>query len=260
MKALQYKLLFATLLFLLSGANCLASSWKHIQQTECQMADSAYQKEDYTGAIRMYEQIAANGYESASLFYNLGNAYYKSGENAKALLWYERALKLDPADEDIQHNIAFVNRKIIDKIDAVPETLFAQWWRNVTNLMTERQWAVLSIIGSFLLFLSIGAYLFARNGGVRTTGFVTFWISIIIIVFSVIFASKQKENATHHNEAIVMDLVVDAKNSPSATGKNLFVIHEGLKVQITNEMNGWVEIRLPNGEKGWIAQNSIEKI
>ena len=142
----------------------------------------------------------------------------------------------------------------------MPETLFAQWWRNVSDLLTERQWAILSLIGSFLLFLSIAAYLFARNGGLRTTGFVTLWISIIVIVFSVIFANKQKEKATQHTEAIVMDLVVDAKNAPNAAGKNLFVIHEGLKVQITNEMNGWVEIRLPNGEKGWIAQNCIEKI
>jgi tetratricopeptide (TPR) repeat protein len=241
------------------GKHCFGTSWEQLQQTKCQIADSAYQMENYAEAIRIYEEIAKE-YEEANLFYNLGNAYYKNGENAKALLWYERALKLDPSDEDIQHNIAFVNRKIIDKIDAVPETLFAQWWHKVTDLLTERQWAVLSIIGSFLLFLSIGAYLFARSGGVRTTGFVTFWISIIVIVFSVIFANKQKEKATHHTEAIVMDLVVDAKNAPNAGGKNLFVIHEGLKVQITNEMNGWVEIRLPNGEKGWIAQNSIEKI
>ena len=254
MKKIQY-ILFV-ILFTMSAAACYGDTDEQLLLR----ADSAYQQENYAEAITLYEQIAANGNEGAILFYNLGNAYYKSGENAKALLWYERAHKLDPADEDIQHNIAFVNRKIIDKIDAVPETLFAQWWRKVTDLMSERQWAVLSIIGSFLLFLSIGAYLFARSGGLRTTGFVTFWISIIVIVFSVIFANRQKEKATQHTEAIVMDLVVDAKNAPNASGKNLFVIHEGLKVQITNEMNGWVEIRLPNGEKGWIAQNSIEKI
>ena len=248
-------ILFVTL-FTMSAAVCYGNTDEQLLLR----ADSAYQQENYAEAITLYEQIAANGNEGAILFYNLGNAYYKSGENAKALLWYERALKLDPADEDIQHNIAFVNRKIIDKIDAVPETLFAQWWRKVTDLLTEWQWAVLSIIGSFLFFLSIGAYLFARSGGLRTTGFVTLWLSIIVIVFSVIFANKQKEKATQHTEAIVMDLVVDAKNAPNASGKNLFVIHEGLKVQITNEMNGWVEIRLPNGEKGWIAQNSIEKI
>ena len=248
-------ILFVTL-FTMSAAVCYSDTDEQLLLR----ADSAYQQENYAEAITLYEQIAANGNEGAILFYNLGNAYYKSGENAKALLWYERALKLDPADEDIQHNIAFVNRKIIDKIDAVPETLFAQWWHKVTNLLTEWQWAVLSIIGSFLLFLSIGAYLFARSGGLRTTGFVTLWLSIIVIVFSVIFANKQKEKATQHTEAIVMDLVVDAKNAPNASGKNLFVIHEGLKIQITNEMNGWVEIRLPNGEKGWIAQNSIEKI
>ena len=254
MKKIQY-ILFV-ILFTMSAAVCYGDTDEQLLLR----ADSAYQQENYAEAITLYEQIAANGNEGAILFYNLGNAYYKSGENAKALLWYERAHKLDPADEDIQHNIAFVNRKIIDKIDAVPETLFAQWWRKVTDLMSERQWAVLSIIGSFLLFLSIGAYLFARSGGLRTTGVVTFWISIIVIVFSVIFANRQKEKATQHTEAIVMDLVVDAKNAPNASGKNLFVIHEGLKVQITNEMNGWVEIRLPNGEKGWIAQNSIEKI
>ena len=254
MKKIQY-ILFV-ILFTMSAAVCYGDTDEQLLLR----ADSAYQQENYTEAITLYEQIAANGNEGAILFYNLGNAYYKSGENAKALLWYERAHKLDPSDEDIQHNIAFVNRKIIDKIDAVPETLFAQWWRNVSDLLTERQWAILSLIGSFLLFLSIAAYLFARNGGLRTTGFVTLWISIIVIVFSVIFANKQKEKATQHTEAIVMDLVVDAKNAPNAAGKNLFVIHEGLKVQITNEMNGWVEIRLPNGEKGWIAQNCIEKI
>ena len=254
MKKIQH--ILSLFLLTLSATFCYGNEAAAIMNR----ADSAYQQENYADAIALYEQVVANGNEGATLFYNLGNAYYKIGENAKALLWYERALKLDPSDEDIQHNIAFVNRKIIDKIDAVPETLFAQWWQKVTNLMNERQWAVLSIIGSFLLFLSIGAYLFARSGGVRTTGFVTFWISIIVIVFSVIFSAKQKEKATQHTEAIVMDLVVDAKNAPNAAGKNLFVIHEGLKVQITNEMNGWVEIRLPNGEKGWIAQNSIEKI
>ena len=254
MKKIQY-ILFV-FLFTVTAIACYGNSDEQLLRR----ADSAYQQENYTEATTLYEQIVANGNEGAILFYNLGNAYYKSGENAKALLWYERAHKLDPSDEDIQHNIAFVNRKIIDKIDAVPETLFTQWWRKITNLLTERQWAILSIIGSFLLFLSIGAYLFARSGGLRTTGFVTFWISIIVIVFSVIFANRQKEKATQRTEAIIMDLVVDAKNAPTAAGKNLFVIHEGLKVQITNEMNGWVEIRLPNGEKGWIAQNSIEKI
>ena len=256
MKTIRYTFLLFSLLSFLLISPCFGNGNEMLMRH----ADSAYQHENYTEAIALYEQIAADGNEGGTLFYNLGNAYYKSGDNAKALLWYERALKLDPSDEDIQHNIAFVNHKIIDKIDPVPETLFAQWWQKVTNLMNERQWAILSIIGSFLLFLSIAAYLFARSGGLRTTGFVIFWISIIIIVFSVIFANRQKEKATQHMEAIVMDLVVDAKNAPNASGKNLFVIHEGLKVQITNEMNGWVEIRLPNGEKGWIAQNSIEKI
>lgn len=223
-------------------------------------ANEAYQQENYNDAISLYEQVVNNKVEQSGLYYNLGNAYYKAGYNAKALLWYERALRLDPSDEDTQHNIAFVNQKITDRIDAVPETAFARWWNRLSGHYTERGWAIWAIVGSFLLVASILCYLFSGNKILQISGFAFFWVALFLIVFSLIFANKEKNRYEQTSEAIIMNLVVEAKTAPSEKSRTTFVIHEGLKVQITNEINGYVEIRIPNGEKGWITRNTIEKI
>ncbi len=255
MKKLTHIFTLVTALMMLSGQVFATED-----QDRMSLADSAYQKEDYAAAVELYEQIVADGNEGAILFYNLGNAYYKCGNNPKALLWYERALKLDPSDEDIQHNIAFVNQKITDKIDALPETLLTKIGNKTENGLTETQWAWISILCSFLLIGCITTTVFSKSYILRRVGFVLFWIALLLFILSLVFASMQKKNAEEKREAIVMELVVEAKNQPNAGGKELFVIHEGLKVQITNEMNGWVEIRIPNGEKGWVTENVIEKI
>ena len=223
-------------------------------------ANDAYQQENYNEAIDLYEQVAKQKIGSADLYYNLGNAYYKAGFNAKALLWYERALRLNPSDEDIMHNIAFVNQKITDKIEPLPPTTLQRLWNNLSMSCTERQWGILSIVFSFLVTLCMVTYIFARHSGLRIGAFVTFWIAAILLVFSIIFGSKEKARAQQNNEAIVMNLVVEAKSEPTSNGHTIFVIHEGLKVQMEKEENNYVEIRIPNGEKGWISKSAIEKI
>lgn len=223
-------------------------------------ANEAYQQENYNDAISLYEQVVNSDVEQSGLYYNLGNSYYKAGYNAKALLWYERALRLDPSDEDIQHNIAFVNQKITDRINAVPETAFARWWNRLSGQHTERGWAIWAIVGAFILVGSILGYLFSSSKALQISCFILFWGALLLIVFSLVFANKEKKRYEQTSEAIVMNLVVEAKTAPSEKSRTTFVIHEGLKVQITNEINGYVEIRIPNGEKGWITRNTIEKI
>lgn len=222
--------------------------------------NEAYQQENYSEAIAAYEEVATGNTASAALYYNLGNAYFKSGFNAKALLWYERALRLDPSDEDIQHNIAFVNQKIMDRIDPIPETAFARWWNRCSHSLSERGWSILAIIGSLLAVGCIVISIFSANKPLRAAGFIVFWIALIGIIFSFIFASKEKNRFSKQDEAIVMNLVVEAKTAPNDKARTTFIIHEGLKVQVTNEMNNYVEIRIPNGEKGWINKSTIEKI
>lgn len=225
-----------------------------------QKANKAYQQENYNEAIDLYEQVAQQKIGSADLYYNLGNAYFKAGFNAKALLWYERALRLNPSDEDVQHNIAFVNQKISDKIEPLPQTTVQRLWNNISMSFSERQWGILSIVFSFLLTLCVVAYIFARHAGLRIGAFIIFWISALLLVLSVVFGHKEKARAQQNDEAIVMNLVVEAKSEPTSGGRTIFVIHEGLKVQMGKEMNNYVEIRIPNGEKGWISKSAIEKI
>jgi len=239
---------------------CISFSYANDDEQLMLQADSAYQQENYEQAIQAYSQIIANGNQGARLFYNLGNSYYKIGQNAQALLWYERARRLAPADEDIQHNIAFVNQKITDKLEPVPEIMFVQWWHRVCNLCNETQWAIFSIVASFLLFIGLIAFFFSDNMILRVSGTIIFWLSAIVLIFSIIFASQQKNKTENNPEAIIMDLVVEAQSTPNGSGNTLFVIHEGLKVQITNKMNGWMEIRLPNGEKGWVPETVAEAI
>src|SRR5574344_1302371 len=222
-------------------------------------ANQAYTQENYNQAITLYKKIVDNGNEGSVLFYNLGNAFYKNGDNAQALLWYERALRMDPNNEDIIHNIAFVNQKITDKIEAVPQPLISRIWNQLSLILSERQWAILSITVSFVLFISLAFFFISNHRGIGLKSVILFFISLFLIIFSLIFAIKAKNRDKEHPEAIVMELVVNTKSEPSPSGKVLFVVHEGLKVEITSEMSDWVEIKIPNGEKGWVTKTEIIK-
>ena len=240
--------------------SCITVNYAENELARMQQANKEYQSENYSIAIDLYKQLINDGNESAALYYNLGNAYYKSGSNAQALLWYERALRLDPTNEDIKHNIAFVNQKITDKIEPVPESAIAMIWNKFSHKLTANQWAILSIVFSSLLILALAAFIFGRSGGHRISGGIIFCLSIFILVFTIIFAAKEHNRFARHDEAIVTNMVTEAKSSPIEKASTLFVIHEGLKVQITKEVENYVEIRIPSGEKGWISKMAIEKI
>lgn len=230
------------------------------RDTLMQYGNEAYQQENYSDAIKYYESIVNQGNEGSILYYNLGNCYYKSGENAKALLWFERALRLAPNNKDIQHNILFVNNKIVDKIETIPEFALSKWWNGISKSMTSRWWAIISIIFSFLLFLFIILLVMSRRQWLRTFSFTLTLLLFIGLTFSIIFAHKENKRYQKEPEAIVMESVVTAKNTPNQSGSNLFVIHSGLKVRITDKIGEWYEIMLPNGEKGWIEMGKVEII
>jgi tetratricopeptide (TPR) repeat protein len=132
----------------LSGNSIQDSAVVYLQQ-----ANEAYQSNNYEEAVALYTKVLDLQYESASLFYNIGNAYFKSGENARALLWLERAQRLDPNNEDINHNIAFVQQKLIDKIEVLPELFIVKWWNACSNLFTGNKWATISIVSRAIFAL-----------------------------------------------------------------------------------------------------------
>jgi len=225
-----------------------------------QQANEAYQSNNFNEAIALYTNVVNLQFESATLYYNLGNAHFKSGNNAKALLWFERARRLDPKNEDIIHNINFVNQKLIDKIEILPELFIVRWWNACSQLLTENQWATFSIIACAILALSLLLILLIRISWIRSVSIFVTVLAFFFTLFSIIFAKKEATRHIQYPEGIIMQQVINVKSTPSEKGSDLFVIHSGLKVGITDQLNEWVEIRLPNGEKGWILVSSIEKI
>lgn len=225
-----------------------------------QQANEAYMSKKYAEAIVLYEKIANGGNEGAMLYYNLGNAYYKNGKLGQSILWYERALRLAPQNKDIQHNLAFVNQKLIDKIDPIPTLLVVQWWRTTSQLLSVRGWAIATIVASFMLIFSVILFLVLKKRWMRSLALTMTFLSFFLLFFSSFFAIKEKNRIEKNPDAIIMSHVIHVKSTPDNTSGDLFVIHEGLKVQITDKINEWVEIQIPNGEKGWIPLSSIEII
>lgn len=222
--------------------------------------NSFYQQKKYSEAIDSYQKVIDKNFESATLYYNLGNAYFKNEENGKALLWYERALKFDPSNEDIQHNIAFVNQKLEDKIDVLPELLLTRWYNTIASSMTSNQWATFSIIAFIIILLSILTFLLVRIPWIKSSSIFVLFFSLLFFIFSILFSYRNSTISEKHPEAIILKSVINGKSTPNESGIDLFVIHEGLKVKITDQLNDWVEIKLPNGEKGWIKYSDLEKI
>ena len=225
-----------------------------------QKANEHYTKEEFQKAIDGYNQILMAGIESPEVYFNLGNAYYKTKQYTLSILNYERAKLLAPDDEDIEFNLQVANQKVVDSIQELPGIFIVRWWNAIVNSQTTDTWASISIF-SFVVFLTmLGFYFFAKTSEVKR---ITFWSGcflIMLTIFSWSFAAKQKSRLVNHSFAIVMQPTVTVKSSPSENGTKLFVIHEGLKVRITDKLGEWVEIRLADGNKGWLLTESIERI
>jgi len=248
------KRLFNTILAILLTATLFA------QADLLKKANELYTKDEFKQAIDVYNQILMTNLESPEVYFNLGNAYYKTNQYTQAILNYERAKLLSPDDEDIDFNLQVANQHVVDAIQELPGIFIVRWWNSLVNSQTTDTWAVISII-SFLLFLTLaGLYFFARSGDMRRIAFWTACFLISISLFSWSFAAKQKSRLVNHTYAIVMEPSVTVKSSPSEKGTNLFVIHEGLKVKITDKLGDWLEVRLADGNKGWLLTESIERI
>lgn len=222
--------------------------------------DSAYKKNDFAAAVQIYETVLKKG-DAADIYYNLGNSYYKLGDIANAILNYERALLLEPGDNDIRANLDVARSKTIDKVDAIPEVFFVTWIKALVNSMGVDAWAKCGIIFFILLIISLYFFIFSKRILWKKTGFVTGIVSLLIVVLANVFAAEQKEILTKRDSAVVMSPSVTVRSTPSENGTSLFILHEGHKVSIKdNSMKEWKEIRLEDGKVGWLPSSTIEII
>ena len=222
---------------------------------------AAYSAGRWNDAAVAWEGIYDAGIRGSELYYNLASAYFKLGETGKAILFYERALKEDPSDKDIRYNLEFARGMTQDRIEDVPEFILKTWIKKATYLFSSDLWAVLSILffaGALALLL---LFLLGSSSGARRTGFFTGIAALLIAVFCFASASSQRADASRKDEAIVMRPVSSVKSSPSSdSAKDLFILHEGTKVKILDEVDLWMNIELSDGRQGWIATKDIEII
>ena len=223
-------------------------------------ANNLFVEGKYQHAVDSYENILKLGYESSELYYNLGNAYYKQNIIARAILNYEKALQLAPNDNDINYNLELTNRLVIDKIEKLPVFFVTGWIRSLKNLFSSDFWAIISIVTFVVSLLFISFYLYSRSSSFKILSFWLGFIAILISGTSFIFSYQQKQKILISDTAIVMNPAVTVKSSPDISGTDLFVIHEGTKVWVDDEISGWNEIKLSDGSKGWLKTEDIESI
>ena len=224
------------------------------------MANSAYMSGDFNAAIDLYNNILETGKHSARLYYNLGNAYFKANRLGQAILNYNRAQLLDPGNDDTAYNLALANARAVDKIEGVPEFFLSKWIRSIGLTFNSNTWTA---IGLALLAVTLAAvilWLVSRSMPMRKTGFYGAVIAALLCIISFAYAQSARARQTESRYAIVMNIAAPVKSSPSSTSKDIFILHEGTKVQVYETLDGWCEISIADGNKGWIQETAIELI
>lgn len=224
-------------------------------------ANTSYSDGRWAEAVAGYRMIEEMGFESAALYCNMGDAFFKDGNVPAAILYYERALKLDPSYSDARTNLELMNGRIYDRIDPVPEFFLSKWMKAVCYVMDSDSWAVAFIVLLCLSVAMILLFLLSRSVAGRRTGFFTGIAFVLLASCTAGFSVWQKHDCMRADAAIIMKPVVTVKSSPSAeASKDLFILHEGTKVRILDSVGEWKNISLADGRQGWLTSGTIEVI
>ncbi len=245
--------ILALLISLPMGAQNIDSLWIS--------GNEAYTEARWLDAIEDYTAIEDAGYETEALYYNLGNAYFKNNLMAKAILYYERALKFDPSHADARYNLSIANNNIQDRIETVPEFILTSWARKLCYIFDSDAWAISFIVFLALTFALVLLFLLSRSTLYKRIGFFTAIVSFLLSIACLSFSIWQKLDYAKEDSAIIMTHVVSVKSSPSSTSaKDLFILHEGTKVKIIEEIRKWYNIQLADGRQGWVLAEDLEVI
>lgn len=223
-------------------------------------ANNHYQNNEFQEAAALYEKIISQGYESAAVYYNLGNCYFKLNETGRAILNYERALKLEPHNDDISFNLKLANLRVADRIEPAPQMMLIAWFKKIISSLSSDGWGVMSLVFVWISMFFMAAYLFIRKIHIRRFLFFAGVLLLFLAVIATLLAWKQYHNEHNQRFGIVMVTNTYIKSAPAANAIDLFILREGVKAEILEEANGWHKIRLADGKIGWIQQEHIETI
>ncbi|MCD4769633.1 MAG: SH3 domain-containing protein [Bacteroidales bacterium] len=219
-----------------------------------------YGSGDYQGAIKTWEKLVSSGFISPDLYYNLGNAFFKDGGIPGAILYYEKALLIKPFNEDIQYNLEIARSYTVDSFETISELFYIRWFKMISLMFSSNYWALISLI---LFICTLGLlliYLFSGRLNVKKLSFIAALFLLISSIITISFSYQNRIITIKKRDAIIFTPVVTGKSSPDESGNDLFVIHEGTRVKIEDELGEWYEIRLSDGNVGWIRSEDVRKI
>lgn len=219
-----------------------------------------YTNHNYVQAESCYRAVISLGYISAPLYYNLGNACFKQNEIAEAILYYEKAKLLDPGDEDINQNLAIANSRIIDKIESIPVFFVQRWINSLSGNFMPDLWAKAAFLLFVLGLASFFVYMAATGQSLKKTGFTAGIVLLLLSVSSLLLMHTRKKIILESHGAIIMTPVVNVKSSPDDQGTSVFVVHEGTRVMQVDSLQNWKEIRIPDGNRGWVPDSVLADI
>jgi tetratricopeptide (TPR) repeat protein len=221
--------------------------------------NKAYSSKNYTEALSHYKKIINEKYSSAELFFNIANSYFKIDSIPSAILYYERAKKLSPADEDINFNLNAAYKRIADKQEHLPELFYQQWFTGIANALTLKGWAIASITLISIACLLLVLYFFTHSRSLKMFAFFTALVFLIGSGISYALGSYQEKKATENSSAIIFKPSINAKSEPSGS-TDLFILHEGTKVLVIDKVEDFYKIKIANGQVGWLPLSAIRII
>ena len=239
------------LIFILSLFIC---SQNFANEQMFELGNKQYVNENYSAAISLYDSILTSGLESSELYYNLGNCHYKTNDWANAIWHYEKSLQLNN-NEKTKHNLELVKLKIIDRIEPLPQLFYKKWWIDLTQTLSTQVWQILTLFGMGFIFILqlISQFTSLKNK------LITKIFSAITVIILLITQISYHNNFTK-KEAIIFSETITVNSAPTSSSTNLFTLHAGSKVEIIDTIGDWINIKIANGNSGWIGQNSIKEL
>ena len=247
-------LCLSSIVYCLSSNVCFAESADKLYS----IATDAYKAKNYQQAVDGYQKLISDGYRNAAVYYNLGNSYYKTDRISLAILNYERALRLAPSDDDIRFNLKLANQKTVDRITPVPQLSIVSKWQSMVTSQSSRTWAIYSIVCVWLALIAFAVYLFVAS--VRRIGFFSGSVLLLFSLFFFYISYTQSQAEYGAGQAILTATNTYIKSAPDASGTDLFMIHEGVKLNILDRVGEWSKVRLADGKVGWVEQGTFTVI
>jgi len=220
----------------------------------------AYDNGKFEEALDIFRLAESRGGQSAELYYNMGNAAFRSNLIGYAILYYEKALKEDPGMANAAYNLNYVSRYREDQLENVPELFIRTWVRTLVRSLNSTEWAVISGLLFLLTLFALIVYIFTRNLTLRKTGFFTAAGTLLLFVFALLAGIRQYQREQHPEEAIIVSPSAIVRSTPNSSGNDLFILHEGTKVHLLKSLNDWQNIRISDGRVGWVEKGTMEDI